>query len=113
MNSWATDLAVEKEERGREGGVENPDTSLVRRLKHTKWKKQQKNRQGETKRKTNKAGNRKKGPTAQHTTKPDKRNRKGGGERGGASVEKPGTSLARQFKHPELKLKDQIKYPGH
>ena len=67
----------------REGGVENPDTSLVRRLKHTNWKKQQKNRQGETKRKTNKAGNRKKGPTAQQTTKPDKRNKKRGGERGG------------------------------
>ena len=35
---------------------------------------------------------------------------KKGGERG-ASVEKPGTSLARQFKHPELKIERSNQIP--
>ena len=38
----------------------------------------------------------------QHNTQPNKTKR---GGRGGASVEKPDTSLARQFKHPEHQLK--------
>ena len=49
---------------------------------------------GRNKGKTHKAGSNKKRPTAQQKR----------GE-GGESVEKPDTSLARQFKHPERKTK--------
>ena len=55
---------------------------------------------GRNKRRTNKAGS--KGKRVNSTTHDD-RIKQGG--RGGASVEKPDTSLARQFKHPEHQLK--------
>jgi len=57
------------------------------------------NRQGGTKEGQTKQAAKEKGQ--QHNN--DERIKQGG--RGGASVEKPDTSLARQFKHPEHQLK--------
>ena len=46
----------------------------------------------------------------QLNTQPNKANKQRGG-RGGESVEKPDTSLARQFKHPERKLEGSNQIP--
>ena len=84
------------------GGVENPDTSLVRRLKHSSQYRRSK---------TTKEGRTKARPPKQTTTRKEQKHNKPkeqGGE--GASVEKPDTSLARQFKHLNRKQREQ-KHP--
>ena len=63
----------------------------------------EKQRERQTKQATTRKGQ-------QHNTQPNKTNKKRGGE-GGASVEKPDTSLARQFKHPERKLEGSNQIP--
>ena len=114
MSSWATDLAVEKKSGG---GRE------VLRILTRPWSEDSSTPKGKNNRKTDRETQRERQTKQatgrkgqQHNTQPNQTNetanKKRGGE-GGASVEKPGTSLARQFKHPELKLKEQIKYPGH
>ena len=91
MSSWAADVGVElKIGGGREvlrilTRLWSEDSSTPISIKSVKPT-------GRNTGKTNKAGSNKKRPTAQQ-----KRGR------GGASVEKPDTSLARQFKHPERK----------
>ena len=85
------------------GGVENPDTSLVRRLKHSSQSR---------KSKSTKKGKTKARPTKQTTTRKGQKQhkpKKQGGE--GASVEKPDTSLARQFKHLNRK-QEELKTPN-
>ena len=109
MNSWATDLAVEK----RNGGgrevlriltrpwSEDSSTPIGKNNRKTDREKQRE-------RQTNQATERK---GQQHNTQPNQTNEKKGGGEGGASVEKPDTSLARQFKHPELKLERSNQIP--
>ena len=69
---------------GEKGGVENPDTSLVRRLKHYCQYRNTKSRK------------RRNPQTKTKETEATRANPNAGGEE---SVEKPDTSLARQFKH--------------
>ena len=86
------------------GGVENPDTSLARRLKHSSQYRRSK---------TTKEGRTRARPTRKTTARKEQKQHKTkekGGE--GASVEKPDTSLARQFKHLNRKHRDQ-KHPTH
>ena len=97
VNSWATDLVVEMK---KGGGRE------VLRILTRPWSEDSSTPSeipgkptGRNKRRTNKAGSKGKGSTAQQ-----RRTNQTGGKRG-ASVEKPDTSLARQFKHPEHQLK--------
>ena len=76
------------------GGVENPDTSLVRRLKHSC---QYRNTKSKKRRNSQTKTNKKESGQNKSKTK--------GGE--GESVEKPDTSLARQFKHLNRKQEEQ------
>ena len=62
-------------------------------------------REEQRERQTKQATTKKANSTTHNQTK-----QKGGG-RGGASVEKPDTSLARQFKHPERKLEGSNQIP--
>ena len=78
------------------GGVENPDTSLVRRLKHSC---QYRNTKSKKRRNSQTKTNKKESGQNKSKTK--------GGE--GESVEKPDTSLARQFKHLNRKQEEPKK----
>ena len=106
MNSWATDLAVElKNGGGREvlriltrPWSEDSSTPIRKNNRKTDREEQ---RERQTKQATTRKGQ-------QHNTQPNKSKR--GGE-GGASVEKPDTSLARQFKHPERKREGSNQVP--
>ena len=72
-------------------GVENPDTSLVRRLKHYCQYRNTKSRK------------RRNPQTKTNETEATRAKPKTGGEE---SVEKPDTSLARQFKHLDRKQEE-------
>ena len=77
------------------GGVENPDTSLVRRLKHSCQYRNTKSKLAKKEPLNQDQQNRKRTEQTQN-------------KRGGGSVEKPDTSLARQFKHLNKKQEEQI-----
>ena len=107
MNSWAADLAVEKKNGG---GRE------VLRILTRPWSEDSSTPIGKTTEKPTGRNKEKDKQSRQqqgraNSATHNQTNQKRGGGEGGASVEKPDTSLARQFKHPERKLEGSNQIP--